>query len=128
MSLLVIMGWSAAAAAQPNPRVTMTVTLPDGKTSQVVAAESALGEVTLGDGTVIGVRPTILDSKPWSHVVVTFFKMPTNSHSTEELGSVEVRTGGAAVQAKTTPALKVAVKAVSEPESAPTTPTTPTTR
>lgn len=102
------------ALAQARPTVHMTVTLPDGQAKQISAPESGLADITLKDGTEVGVRPTILDAKPWSKVIVTFFRMPTASHSTEEMGEAEVRTGGAAVTAKTTPALKVAVTSVSE--------------
>ena len=103
------------AAAQPNPVVNMTVTLPDGQTKQLSAPESGLATFTLKDGTEVGVRPTIIDSKPWTRVVVTFFRMPTTTHATEEMGAVEVKTGGPALQAKTNPAFKVAVVSVSEP-------------
>jgi hypothetical protein len=112
MSAILLAG--SLAAAQPNPIVKMIVTLPDGQTEQLSAPESGLTTFTLKDGTEIGVRPTILDSKPWTRVVVTFFKMPTAAHATEAIGSVEVKTGGPAVQAKTNPVFKVAVTAVAE--------------
>src|SRR5262245_33796194 len=102
------------AAAQPAPIVKLIVTLPDGKTQDVSVRESGTGTVTLTDGTEIGVRPTILDGKPWTHIIVTFFRMPTTTHGIEEMGSVEVKTGASAVTAKTNPALKVAVTSVSE--------------
>jgi len=113
----------ALAVAQPanpgtqslNPVVKMRITLPDGQTQDVSAAESDTATFTMKDGTEIGVRPTILDAKPWTRVVVTFFRMPTTTHSTEELGSVEVKTAGAAVQSKTTPGFKVSVTSVGEP-------------
>lgn len=100
--------------AQSNPLVKMSVTTPDGQTKEVSAPESGMATVTLKDGTEIGVRPTILDSKPWTRVVVTFFKQPTTTHSTEEIGAIEVKTGGPAAQTKTSPAFKVAVTSVSE--------------
>ncbi len=102
------------AAAQPNPNVKMRVTLPDNQTHELVAPESGIATLTLGDGTEIGIRPTIQDSKPWTRVVITFFRMPTASHPTEEIGAVEARTGGPMVQTKTTPVFKVAVVSVSE--------------
>lgn len=102
-------------AAQPNPIVRMTITLPDGQTKELSASESGLATFTLKDGAEIGVRPTILDSKPWTRVVITFFKMPTATHASEEIGSVETKTGGPSVTAKTNPVLKVAVVSVSEP-------------
>jgi len=107
-------------AQSVNPVVQMRVTLPDGEVKDVSAAESETATFTLKDGTAIGVRPTILDSKPWTHVVVTFFRMPTTAHSTEEIGSVDVKTAGGAVQAKTSPAFKVAVTSVSEPRTSST--------
>jgi hypothetical protein len=102
-------------AAQPNPVVKMTVTLPDGQTRALTAPESGLATFTLKDGTEFGIRPTILDSKPWTRVIVTFFRMPTPTHASEEIGSVEVKTRAPAVAAKTHPAFKVAVTAVAEP-------------
>jgi hypothetical protein len=119
MSILatIFCGSIAAAAQTPNPVVTMNVTLPDGQAKELTAPESGLATVTLADGTEIGVRPTIQDSKPWSRVVVTFFKLPTASHSTQELGGVEVKTGGPVVQTKTTPSFKVAVTRVAPPET-----------
>jgi len=113
MSAMILAG--SLAAAQPNPVVKMTVTLPDGQTKELTALESGLATMTLKDGTEIGVRPTILDSKPWTRVLVTFFRTPTATHASEELGEVEVKTGGPAVLAKTSPAFKVAVVGVSEP-------------
>src|SRR5690349_7110480 len=93
----------------------MTVTLPDDQTTELSAPESGLATVRLKDGTEIGVRPTILDSRPWTRVLVTFFKTPTATHASEESGGVEVKTGGPPVQTKTNPAFKVAVVGVSEP-------------
>jgi len=116
---LLAVTFSSHAYAQPNPVVTMTVTTPDGRSQDITAPESGLSEVTLADGTKIGVRPTILDSKPWTRVVVTFFKMPTATSSSAEIGEVEAKTGGPAVSAKTTPVFKVAVKAVAEPATVP---------
>jgi len=119
MSALALTG--TLATAQPNPVVKMTVTLPDGQTKHLSAPESGLATFTLNDGREIGVRPTILDAKPWSRVVVTFFRMPTANHASEEIGAVEVKTAGPAIQAKGNPAFKVAVTAVSDPVSSSTT-------
>jgi hypothetical protein len=105
---------SGLLAAQPNPVAKMMVTLPDGQTKELSAPESGLATFTLKDGTEIGVRPTILDSRPWTRVVVTFFRMPTATHAGDEIGSVEVKTGGTAMTAKTNPVFKVAVVSVSE--------------
>ena len=50
---------SAVAAAQAYaPIVTMVVTMPDGRTQEVTAAESGLATLTLRDGTEYGFRPT----------------------------------------------------------------------
>ena len=49
---------------------------------------------------------------------MTFFKMPTATHPSEEIGAVETKTGGPTVQAKTNAAIKVAVLTVSEPAGA----------
>lgn len=109
---------SATAFAQANnPLVSMSITLPDGETKEVAAPESGLATITLKDGTEIGFRPTIQDSKPWTRVLVTIFKTPTASHPSQQLGELEVKTGGSAVPSKTTPAFKVAVTRVSEPTS-----------
>jgi hypothetical protein len=105
---------ASLAAAQPNPVVRMTVTTSDGQPHELSAPESGLATLSLRDGTEIGVRPTIVDSKPWTRVIVTFFKMPTSSDAGEEIGAVEVKTGAPAVQAKTSPAFRVAVNGVSE--------------
>ena len=109
---------SANAFAQANnPLVSMRITLPDGETKEVTAPESGLATITLKDGTEIGFRPTIQDSKPWTRVVVTIFKTPTASHPSQQLGELEVKTGGSAVASKTAPTFKVAVASVSEPTS-----------
>lgn len=116
MSAILLAG--SLATAQPNPIVKMKVTLPDGETKELSAPESGLSTFSLKDGTEVGVRPTILDSKPWTRVLVTFFRMPTTTHPSEEIGAVETKTGGPTVQAKTNPAFKVAVITVSEPAGA----------
>ena len=69
---------SAVAAAQAYaPIVTMVVTMPDGRTQELTAAESGLATLTLKDGTEYGFRPTIQDSAPWNRIVVTIFKSAT---------------------------------------------------
>ena len=118
LALLISGLTSATAFAQANnPLVSMSITLPDGETKEVTAPESGLATITLKDGTEIAFRPTIQDSKPWTRVVVTIFKTPTASHPSQQLGELEVKTGGSAVQSKTTPTFKVAVTRVSEPTS-----------
>ncbi len=118
LALLIAGLTSATAFAQANnPVVNMSITLPDGETKEVTAPESGLATITLKDGTAIGFRPTIQDSKPWTRVIVTIFKTTTASHPSQPLGEIEVKTGGSAVASKTTPAFKVAVTRTSEPTS-----------
>lgn len=106
---------AAIAGAQAfSPMVQMSVTMPDGQTKTLSAPESGLVVQTV-NGTEYGFRPTILDAKPWNHVVVTVFKMATSSQPTQELGEVDLKTGAPAVQSKTTPAFKIAVTKVSPP-------------
>jgi len=104
----------AQSSQSPNPIVRMTVIAADGTTHQLTAPESGLAKMTLKDGTEIGVRPTILDSRPWARVELTFFRMPTSAHAAEEIGSVEVKTGAPVTQTKTSPAFKVAVTGVAD--------------
>lgn len=103
------------AAAQAAPVVTMSVTLPDGRTQELTAPESGLATVSLKDGTEYGFRPTIQDSTPWNRIVVTIFRTATTNAPTQILGEIELQTGGAAVDSKTNPSFKVAVPKVSPP-------------
>ena len=104
------------AAAQPNaPVVTMSVTLPDGRTQELIAPESGLATVSLKDGTEYAFRPTIQDSAPWNRIIVTIFRTATTNAPTQTLGEIEVKRGGAAVDSKTNPSFKVAVPRVSPP-------------
>ena len=118
VSALLLAGTVAAAQPPDNPNVKMSVTLPDGQVKTLTTYESGVAKFTLSDGTEIGVRPTITDSKPWNHIVLTFFKMPTSTHATEEMGAVDVTTGAAPVSTKTTPSFKAAVTSVTAPVSA----------
>jgi hypothetical protein len=118
--LLVLVGLVSgviAIAQAYSPVVYMTVVLPDGETRQISAPESGLALLTLKDGREFGLRPTILDDKPWTHVVVTIFKMATESQATRELGEFDLKTGAPAVQSKTTPVFKIAVTKVEPPAS-----------
>ena len=112
-AMLLAVAATAAAAPPDSPLVTMAVTLPSGEVKTIAAHDSETATFTLPDGATYGVRPTIMDSKPWTRTVVTFFKMPTASTTTEEVGAVEVKTGGSATAIKGTPAFKVAVSTVS---------------
>ena len=104
-----------AAAQSHAPVVTMSVTLPDGRTQELTAAESGLATVNLEDGTEYGFRPTIQDSTPWSRIVVTIFRVATTNAPTQVLGEIELKRGGPAVDSKTSPSFKVAVPKVSPP-------------
>jgi hypothetical protein len=77
-------------AQSSAPVVTMIVTLPDGRTQEVTAAESGLATVSLKDGTEYGFRPTIQDSTPWNRLIVTIFRTATTNAPTQILGEVEV--------------------------------------
>jgi hypothetical protein len=56
--VLVAMMLSAVATAQPYaPIVTMVVTMPDGRTQELTAAESGLATLILKDGTETGSVP-----------------------------------------------------------------------
>jgi hypothetical protein len=113
---------SLVAAAQAfAPLVTIQVTLPDGRTEEVTAPESGLARVTAKDGTEFGFRPTILDSKPWNRVVVAIFRTPTAAAPSQLLGEIEVKTGSAPVESRTSPAFKIAVSKVSPPAGGGTT-------
>lgn len=106
----------AIAAAQSHaPVVTMSVTVPDGRTQELTAAESGLATLTLKDGTEYGFRPTIQDSSPWNRIVITIFKSATISAATTVLGEIEVRKGGPSVDPKTNPSFKLSVPRVSAP-------------
>jgi len=108
------------SAAQPHaPVVTMSVTLPDGRTQELTAPESGLATLQLKDGTEYAFRPTIQDSSPWNRIVVTIFRTATTIAPTTVLGEVELKRGGAAVQSKTNPSFKVSVPKVSPPLTEP---------
>jgi hypothetical protein len=111
---VVLMGMLAAAQSY-TPVVTMNVTLPDGRTQEVTAAESRLATLQLKDGTEYGFRPTIQVSSPWNRITVTIFRTATTTAPTQILGEVEVKRGGPAVDSKTNPSFKVAVPKVSPP-------------
>lgn len=115
LALFVAVMGMLAAAQSYAPVVTMSVTLPDGRTQEVTAAESGLATLSLKDGTEYGFRPTIQDSLPWNRIVVTIFRAATTNAPTQILGEVEVKRGGPAVDSKTSPSFKVAVPRVSPP-------------
>lgn len=118
-ALLLVLITRFSAAQTHAPVVTMSVTLPDGRTQELTAPESGLATLRLKDGTEYAFRPTIQDSSPWNRIVVTIFKTATTSAPTTVLGEVELKRGGVAVQSKTNPSFKVAVPKVSPPPTVP---------
>ncbi len=112
---LVVLAGVGLRAQAHRPIVHMSVTLPDGQTASLNAPESGLAKATTKDGTEYGFRPTIQDDK-WTRVIVTVFRMATTKAPTEELGEVELKTGGPALQTKTKPVFKIAVVKVDPPE------------
>ena len=114
-----------AAAQAYAPVVTMSVTLPDGRTQELTAPESGLATLGLKDGCEYGFRPTIQDSSPWNRIVITIFKTATTSAPTTVLGELELRRGGPSVESKTNPSFKVSVPKVSPPAAQTESSTTP---
>jgi hypothetical protein len=113
---LLLMLVTGLSAAQPHaPVVTMSVTLPDGRTQELTAPESGLATLQLKDGSESGFRPTIQDSSPWNRIVVTIFRTATTSAPTTVVGEVEVKRGRPVVESKTNPSFKVSVPKVSPP-------------
>jgi hypothetical protein len=102
--------------AQPHaPIVTISISLPDGRTQELTAPESGLVTTTTKDGVEYGFKPTILDSKPWNQITIAIFRMATAKETTSYLGEVELKRGGPAVASKTNPSFKIAVPKVDEP-------------
>ena len=109
LSAAVIVTMLAVTPAQSQtyaPYVTLAVTAPDGQTQEVVARESNVGTLKLKDGTEYQFRATVLD-EPFSKVTVAIFKADSTP-----LGEVQVVKGKPAVDSKTTPAFKIAVKSI----------------
>jgi hypothetical protein len=115
VAFYVLVASTVAAAQAYAPIVTMSVTLPDGRTQELTAPEGGLATVSLKDGTEYGFRPTIQDSTPWNRIVVTIFKTATTNAPTQTVGEIEVKRGAPAVESKTNPSFKVAVPKVSPP-------------
>jgi hypothetical protein len=115
VAVFMLMTSTVAAAQAHAPEVTMSVTLPDGRTQDLTATESGLATVSLQDGTEYAFRPTIQDSMPWNRIVVTIFRTATASSPTQILGEVELKRAGPAADSKTTPSFKIAVPKVSPP-------------
>ena len=113
-AFLVICG--VLMAGDFRPVVDMTITSPDGQSKTLTVKESGLATETVANAEY-GFRPTIIDSKPWTRVTVTIFKMGTATEYTKELGEVNVHTGGAVVTSETKPSFKVAVTKVTPAQS-----------
>jgi hypothetical protein len=116
---IVVFAIVAAATAKISasghaPLVTFTVTTPDKQSRDLTASESGVASMTY-DGVEYEFRPTIQDSSPWNHVVITIFKAATAQATTQVLGAVDLKTGGPRVESKTKPAFQVAVVKVSPP-------------
>lgn len=90
-----------------QPRVTMSITLPDGSTKEVSTRASTLARIKLADGGEFAFRPSMLDTKG-ERFTVTVFRMDPF----ENLGDVEVKAGAPAVESKTMPAFKIAISKV----------------
>jgi len=115
LAFFIVLAGMLAGAQSSAPVVTMSVTLPDGRSQELTAPESGLATVSLKDGTEYGFRPTIQDSAPWNRIVVTIFRTATTTAPTQILGEIELKRGGAAIDSKTNPSFKVAVPKVSPP-------------
>jgi hypothetical protein len=115
LASFIVLAGMLAGAQSSAPVVTMSVTLPEGRTQELIAPESGLATVSLKDGTEYGFRPTIQDSMPWNRIVVTIFRMATTNAATQTLGEVEIKRGGSAVESRTNPSFKLAVPKVSPP-------------
>ena len=115
LAFFIVLAGMLAGAQSSAPVVTMSVTLPDGRSQELTAPESGLATVSLKDGTEYGFRPTIQDSAPWNRIVVAIFRTATTNAPTQILGEIELKRGGAAVDSKTNPSFKVAVPKVSPP-------------
>jgi hypothetical protein len=115
LASLIVLAGMLAGAQSSAPVVTMSVTLPDGRTQELTAPESGFATVSFKDGTEYAFRPTIQDSMPLNRIVVTIFRMATTNAPTQTLGEVEIKRGGSAVESRTNPSFKLAVPEVSPP-------------
>ena len=107
-ALALVTAHAMPSAQTYAPWVTMRITTPDGDTLERTARDSSVTTVTLKDGTVYELRPTIHD-EPFSKVTIAIFKAATTAEPTVSIGEVEVTKGRAPVDAKTTPNFKIAV-------------------
>jgi hypothetical protein len=85
--------------------VSMSVTMPDGRTEDLTTRESGLGVVQVG-GREYGFRPTMHDDAG-HRMAVTVFDLGSASESVREIATVQVSGGGSAVATNTTPNFQV---------------------
>jgi hypothetical protein len=112
INLAFFVGGPPTAYAQTYaPTVTMTITAPTGETQEVSARDSGIATLTLKDGSVYEVRPTVHD-EPFTRVTVAIFKPATTTAAGASIGEVEVTKGGAPAATKGTPSFKIAVKRI----------------
>ena len=111
LALAIVAAQATPSAQTYAPWVTMRITTPDGDTVERTARDSNVTSVTLKDGTIYELRPTIHD-EPFSKVTIAIFKAASNSEPTALVGEVQVTKGGAAVDAKTRPNFKIAVPSI----------------
>lgn len=116
-ALVVVAALPAVVQAQAHhPLVTMSVTPQGGQATTLTAPDSGVATLKLKDGTEIGFRPTIQDSRPWNQITITIVRMPTATQPTQEIGRVDVKKGASPVPSNTTPAFRIAVTTVAEPK------------
>ena len=108
LSLVVVFAIAATAisAQTYSPTVTIAVTAPDGQTQDITVRDSSVATLKTKDGTEYQFRPTVID-EPFSKVTIAIFKADSTT-----VGEVQVVKGKPAVDSKTTPAFKVAVKSI----------------
>ena len=110
--LVVLMLSAPFVSAQTYaPVVTMRVTVPDGTTQEISARESGVATVTLKDGSVYELRPTVHD-EPFSKVTVSIFKAATAAESTVSVAELQATKGGPAVDSKSKPNFRVAILSI----------------
>jgi hypothetical protein len=90
------------------PVVTMRVTAADGTTQEISARESGVATVTLKDGSVYELRPTIHD-EPFTKVTVSIFKAATLTEPVASVGELQAIKGGPPVDSKSKPRFRVAI-------------------
>jgi hypothetical protein len=117
VSAIILVATTTVGAQAFAPLVTMSITPADGQTQDITAHESGLATLRAKDGAEYGFRPTIQDSMPFNRVVVTIFKTATANTPSQVLAAIEVKKGAPAVESKTNPSFKVAVRSVSTPST-----------